>query len=245
VVKTIVPPGSAATIPISFAATQNVADVSVNVDEALQPYVQVMPSRFYSVDGNETETLQLSLNSLPADPVLGSFVAHGAIRIHAKTEGNESIFLGQALPVALFGLPADPGEAGKATLEGIDSDGDGLRDDVQRFIALSQPSSVRIRAALTQEAVALQRALLDSASETESAEHARAIDHAIECQFFVVPGDGAAGLAAELESEVVNTEARLAAYLAFQAHLTGKVFPAPPHRLRHVSCAFDPDVLPD
>ena len=36
------------------------------------------------------------------------------------------------------GLPPDPGEAGKVTVEGIDSDGDGVRDDVQRYIALEQ-----------------------------------------------------------------------------------------------------------
>ena len=45
-------------------------------------------------------------------------------------------------------LPPDPGAAGKATLEGIDADGDGLRDDLQRFIAISYPDSGRTRAGL-------------------------------------------------------------------------------------------------
>jgi len=31
-------------------------------------------------------------------------------------------------------LPPDPGEAGKATLTGIDVDRDGVRDDLQRYI---------------------------------------------------------------------------------------------------------------
>ncbi len=31
-------------------------------------------------------------------------------------------------------LPDDPGEVGKETLAGIDADGDGVRDDVQRYI---------------------------------------------------------------------------------------------------------------
>jgi len=34
-------------------------------------------------------------------------------------------------------LPPNPGEAGKATLQGIDSDNDGVRDDIQRYIALT------------------------------------------------------------------------------------------------------------
>ena len=46
------------------------------------------------------------------------------------------------------GLPPDPGEAGKATLEGIDSDQDGIRDDIQRYIALTYPDSQKTRAAL-------------------------------------------------------------------------------------------------
>ena len=35
------------------------------------------------------------------------------------------------------GLPPDPGEAGRRTLAGIDSDRDGIRDDLQRYVALT------------------------------------------------------------------------------------------------------------
>lgn len=38
-------------------------------------------------------------------------------------------------------LPPDPGEAGEATLVGIDSDGDGVRDDVQRKLSFEFPDS--------------------------------------------------------------------------------------------------------
>ncbi len=41
------------------------------------------------------------------------------------------------IPAHLANLPPDPGEAGKATIDGIDSDKDGVRDDVQRWIALN------------------------------------------------------------------------------------------------------------
>jgi hypothetical protein len=39
------------------------------------------------------------------------------------------------IPQHLANLPPDPGEAGKATIDGIDADKDGMRDDVQRWIA--------------------------------------------------------------------------------------------------------------
>lgn len=55
-----------------------------------------------------------------------------------------------------FKLPPDPGEAGKQTLQGIDSDNDGVRDDVQRHIALAYPSSARVRSALFQLTLSYQ-----------------------------------------------------------------------------------------
>jgi hypothetical protein len=39
------------------------------------------------------------------------------------------------IPQHLANLPPDPGQAGKLTIDGIDADKDGLRDDVQRWIA--------------------------------------------------------------------------------------------------------------
>ena len=40
------------------------------------------------------------------------------------------------IPAQFANLPPDPGEAGKATIDGIDADKDGMRDDVQRWIAI-------------------------------------------------------------------------------------------------------------
>ena len=42
-------------------------------------------------------------------------------------------------------LPSDPGEAGKATLAGIDSDKDGVRDDLQREIVFMYPDKDEAR----------------------------------------------------------------------------------------------------
>jgi len=39
------------------------------------------------------------------------------------------------IPQHLTNLPPDPGQAGKLTIDGIDVDKDGVRDDVQRWIA--------------------------------------------------------------------------------------------------------------
>jgi len=55
---------------------------------------------------------------------------------------------GDCIPQHLANLPPDPGEAGKATIDGIDADKDGVRDDVQRFIYETWPESERARRVL-------------------------------------------------------------------------------------------------
>jgi hypothetical protein len=57
------------------------------------------------------------------------------------------------IPQQLANLPPDPGEAGKATIDGIDADKDGMRDDVQRYIAENwshSPIAVKQLTALAQ-----------------------------------------------------------------------------------------------
>lgn len=65
------------------------------------------------------------------------------------------------------GYPEHPGEAGKETLEGIDSDGDGVRDDIKIEIYYAYPNNPVARAALEQEAKVFQEALLAGAIEDE------------------------------------------------------------------------------
>ena len=57
------------------------------------------------------------------------------------------------IPQHLASLPPDPGEAGKATPDGIDADKDGMRDDVQRWIVTEwshSPIAVKQLTALAQ-----------------------------------------------------------------------------------------------
>jgi hypothetical protein len=45
-------------------------------------------------------------------------------------------------------IPPDPGEAGKQTLAGIDSDNDGVRDDLEREIVFMYPGNDQVRRVL-------------------------------------------------------------------------------------------------
>jgi hypothetical protein len=67
-------------------------------------------------------------------------------------------------------LPPDPDRAGNATLEGIDADNDGVRDDVQRTIwkFAPRPDQERYRAALFQEARSWQEILTVDLSDKDA-----------------------------------------------------------------------------
>jgi hypothetical protein len=58
------------------------------------------------------------------------------------------------------GFVVDPGEDGKKTIAGIDSDNDGFRDDLKRWIYARFPDNPKKRAALKQMALNYQEGLL-------------------------------------------------------------------------------------
>jgi hypothetical protein len=90
-------------------------------------------------------------------------------------------------------LPPDPGAEGKKTLEGIDSNNDGLRDDVEIAIYnyAPRPDQERYRAALIQWAKALQKKIKVSSSKLDILlEVQRESNRASECIKKVSPGNG-------------------------------------------------------
>lgn len=142
------------------------------------------------------------------------------------------------------GLPPDPGEAGKATLEGIDSDNDGVRDDVQRYIALTYPDSERTRAALTQYAKVRQNSLLDADDKEKSIRHAEESDKTGACLWYILGSlDERIKVRNSLKSVILNTDERNYAYFTYDSQLGGEVFQSVPYDERASSCEFDPASL--
>lgn len=124
-------------------------------------------------------------------------------------------------------LPPDPGEAGKQTLAGIDSDRDGLRDDLQRYIFFNYQSSPSTMETLKQTARTVQSAILDSASHALSLDHANDLVRAAECLHTLRSAD-ADVVATSLLAEALNTEQRGLAYLQYNEQLAGATFPLRP-----------------
>lgn len=144
------------------------------------------------------------------------------------------------------GLPPDPGPAGKATLAGIDSNGNGVRDDVERYIAINHQDSAKVRAALMQFAVVVQVELIDSTDKQKSIQHANEAGKAIDCMVYVVGSvQKAEDLYKELRPVILNTDARNKAYLAYNDQLGGQVFTPTPDSQAASACTFDPSTLPN
>ena len=141
-------------------------------------------------------------------------------------------------------LPPDPGEAGKATLAGIDSDGDGIRDDIQRYIALTYPDSRKTRAALKQFTLALHSAILESPDEESALSNTELEARAGECLWYIHSED-AIIISNLLMAEYLNTLERSRAYLEYDSKLGGHVFGSKDLDTYKTSCTFDPDLMED
>ena len=111
------------------------------------------------------------------------------------------------------GIPPDPGPANDLTIAGIDSDSDGVRDDVERWIAYSQPSSARRRAALIQFATGFGNALTSSTSRVDAVATSRSLGNALACLQASAAGQDPDVWyygAKEIEAQYFNTRGALA-----------------------------------
>lgn len=116
------------------------------------------------------------------------------------------------------GLPPDPGPGGQATLIGRDADHDGLRDDVQRWLALQQFGPVTTRV-LAELARSFQTMLVHS---TEKKVVHEAADHYALYTVCLFKFDGALRgqeLAEQLEHLMLNTAERRSAHANAKGYL--------------------------
>ncbi len=131
-------------------------------------------------------------------------------------------------------LPPDPCEEGKITIEGIDSDNDGVRDDLQRYISLNYNDNDQ-RNALRQFAIAQQSFLLSTDNKDMAMNSARERQLASDCIMVRFP-DSWYDVKQTLKKYVFNTKPRLIALLEADAHLGGETFRLTPSDQKFNSC---------
>ena len=137
-------------------------------------------------------------------------------------------------------LPPDPGKEGKRTLMGIDSDSDGLRDDVQRYIYLTYPDRPNVQGALTQYALLLQKTVDPNREIGTGRALANEKGEAMDCLNYFMR-DEIYQVTQRLKAEVINTYDRAKKYLAYDEELIGGIFSASdlPFDETHQLCEFE------
>lgn len=142
-----------------------------------------------------------------------------------------------ATPAGNNSLPPDPGPAGAIPLLGIDSDRDGVRDDIQRYIALTYPGSPDTVQALRVLAVTYQDMLKVPAGSITAAKTVN--DKAWRnrsCLVYLYGASEGHRRAKQLFAEYFNTLPRYKAWAAQDDLLAGQSFESP--RNRSTACDF-------
>lgn len=112
-----------------------------------------------------------------------------------------------------------------SSLAGTDADGNGVRDDIDAYIAASDYTPIQ-KKALLQEARALQKSLLIDISDVSAMQLlGNEVMAAVNCMGDVLPSSARRGL--DLEAMTMNTRERVERYLKYNAALSGGVFRLP------------------
>lgn len=225
----------------SVTPSRNMHGVIVRVVPELMPWVTVSPASLDDLQKDQPVEIKLNIN-LPPEAPEGTY--EGTIQLRENIVGQPQRNLAKPLPIKLViterednGLPPDPGEEGRRTLLGVDSDDDGVRDDIQRYIHSAYIDDETVQMALTEVAKQYQ-ALLAQADDPDAAfNHATRNARHGECLDFL-KGEEAADILAGLKAEILNTRERSLAYIAYNENLAGEMILGRPLTEWADSCAF-------
>ena len=180
---------------------------AIEVVPELKPFISVNPTTSVV---SSTGTLVVLQFRIPSDTAPRRY--DGTVQVRA---GNRILSnpLKVILTIQQSTMPPDPGTAGDATVEGIDSNGDGVRDDVERYIDLTYPDSQSLRNMLRQEAIVTEAALLDGVDRQASRAHVAEAIEVQHCLRIAMGLDEARHIRDGLMLRLLNTNERTRAYL--------------------------------
>lgn len=232
--------GQTITVPVTFTASENISNAVVRVVPALVPFVATNPSSYASIPKGQTVTLTLTISAAASSPI-GTF--EGTIQL--KSGGKSNTTFAKPLPVTITVTDMSPeqkiqsledqGDIPKldrsSDIQGPDVNANGIRDDVEAYIATHYTSPPQ-RAAAEQFARVIETAMFvdktDAAAlKAVSLKSSKAV-HCIYDHFDVNAGaKHPAAVIEEIESISTSTKARLLAYLAYSKALDGKAGSVP------------------
>lgn len=161
----------------------------------------------------------------------------------SQSDDNTTGTTTETLTIDGYTLPSDPGEAGKATLLGIDSNNNGVRDDVEIYIYKrfrNFENSRKDRAIAMQYAKATQIIIQEPEMAYKNKTYVVMHD-VIDCKTYVFDQEGGNSWEswlkysqnhkvydAEFKDKIFNTRERLEAYMQYNDSLSGHVYDSRP-----------------
>lgn len=137
---------------IPFRSPQQLSGVAVYATPSLSNVLSISPTGFPQLSANTDYHLTLKLSAPPTSQIR----IDGTLQMKSTAKPGATVTFARPLPVTIVvhseRVPPDPGDAGKQTLAGIDSDYDGVRDDVQRYLVRTYIDRPRELEAATQHA---------------------------------------------------------------------------------------------
>jgi hypothetical protein len=238
--------GTQSTHTVKVTASENMEGVVARIVPSLQKWLTIAPATIGNIRKGQAIEMVIAINVPPDEPI-GTH--GGVIELRLNQAGQPQKTVAKPLPINLKitqfvgrQLPPDPGEAGKQTLLGIDSDGDGVRDDVQRYIYLTYPNEPKVQAALIQFANQYQ-GLLPQADDRDAAyNHAVKLMQHLDC-LVGIKGEDFIKISPALRAVILNTKERSLAYIKFSDNLGGQQITATPLKEWKAACAFDVDAV--
>lgn len=223
------PEGSTTSYTVEVTFSRYATDVVPRLTPSLDQWISVTPSEIAEV--NAGDTIEIHLES--SAPVGSEGESTGGVL--QLREGSKGKNMAKPLHISFLvvegqsdGLPPDPGPEGELTLEGIDADGDGVRDDIQRYIAITYPNDPNLQTALTHVFSGFDQTLRPSVPSVEEAlQITSEIDRAEYCVIYLTNADGFIEVLGHLKARILNTLDRTNAYLEYDAQLDGQVFTVP------------------
>lgn len=171
-----------------------------------------------------------------------------------KGEKEKTRLLGTPILVNItispFPLPPEPNKTlDDATVEGIDSNGNDVRDRTERYIGFTYPNSEKLRMGLMQDARVYEAILRDSGDKVATRSHSQAQSDYLYCLSYLFGHnlDASEKAQGELKANfILDTDLRIRANHNANTQFGGMVSDAIPEESEMKSrCSFNPDTLPN
>lgn len=128
------------------------------------------------------------------------------------------------------------------TVAGIDSDNNGIRDDIQRWINEKYADKPRTKMAVKQMASGMHLDLISTSDKAQSIIAGQKVLNDSSCLAYIVGIEEEIKIGRELETKLLNTRDRHYADIKSNANFSGQAIPVPyKDEDMKSSCSFNPD----